>query len=179
MNSNYFSNCATVDEIKAEYRRLAKKHHPDVNPDDPTATKTMQDINAAYFEALKANDGKTTQGSDDQPHTYHYNEEHEQAIADKIAELLGLDLPEAARVLLIGKWVWVEGLTREDKAAQKLLSSAGLRFHGKRTAWYWKPYAWSGRRNYKATDTSDIKARYGSEQFKRKPKQAARAMATA
>ena len=169
MSHQYFTTCETVNEVKAEYRKLAKRHHPDLNPNDETATETMQAVNAAYFDALKANDGKTTQGSDNQPHTYTYNEDHEAAIVEKIAELLILDLPELSRVLLIGKWVWVEGLTRGDKAAQSLLKGAGLRFHGKRQAWYWKPYAYSGRRNHKATDTSDIKARYGSEQFKRQP----------
>lgn len=39
---------ASDDEIKRAYRRLAKKYHPDANPDDPTAAKKMQEINAAY-----------------------------------------------------------------------------------------------------------------------------------
>ena len=39
---------ASDDEIKRAYRRLAKQYHPDANPDDPTAAKKMQEINAAY-----------------------------------------------------------------------------------------------------------------------------------
>ena len=39
---------ASDEEIKRAYRRLAKKHHPDVNPGDKVAAQKMQQVNAAY-----------------------------------------------------------------------------------------------------------------------------------
>ena len=39
---------ASDDEIKAAYRRLAKKYHPDLNPGDEEAARKMNEINAAY-----------------------------------------------------------------------------------------------------------------------------------
>jgi len=39
---------ATEKEIKSAYRRLAKKHHPDTNPDDPNAAARFKEINEAY-----------------------------------------------------------------------------------------------------------------------------------
>jgi curved DNA-binding protein CbpA len=40
----------TADEaaIRAAYRKLAKKHHPDVNPDKPDAAARFGEISAAY-----------------------------------------------------------------------------------------------------------------------------------
>ncbi len=42
------SRDAGDDEIKQAYRRLAKKYHPDLNPNDPVAAQKMQEVNAAY-----------------------------------------------------------------------------------------------------------------------------------
>jgi curved DNA-binding protein len=42
------SRSATEDEIRKEYRKLARKHHPDVNPGDKSAEEKFKDINEAY-----------------------------------------------------------------------------------------------------------------------------------
>jgi len=45
------SKSASLDEIKAAYRKLAKKYHPDLNPGDKSAEEKMKEINSA-FEVL-------------------------------------------------------------------------------------------------------------------------------
>ncbi|MGY2800886.1 DnaJ C-terminal domain-containing protein [Thermostichus sp. MS-CIW-25] len=42
------SKTATADEVKQAYRRLARKYHPDVNPNDKAAEEKFKDINEAY-----------------------------------------------------------------------------------------------------------------------------------
>src|SRR5437588_7121330 len=39
---------ATEKEIKQAYRKLARKHHPDVNPGDKSAESRFKEINEAY-----------------------------------------------------------------------------------------------------------------------------------
>lgn len=52
-NSDYYktlgvSRGASKDEIQKAYRQLAKKYHPDLNPDDKTAKKKFQEVQQAY-----------------------------------------------------------------------------------------------------------------------------------
>ena len=42
------SHGATEDEIKKAYRKKAKECHPDLHPDDPNATRKMNEVNEAY-----------------------------------------------------------------------------------------------------------------------------------
>ena len=43
---------ASDDEVKAAYRKLAKKYHPDVNGGSPEAEAKMKEINAAYSQIM-------------------------------------------------------------------------------------------------------------------------------
>src|SRR5438105_8188248 len=39
---------AKADEIKKAYRRLARKHHPDVNPNDKVSEDRFKEVQEAY-----------------------------------------------------------------------------------------------------------------------------------
>ena len=39
---------ATQDEIKKAYRKLARKYHPDANPNDPKAEEKFKEVSTAY-----------------------------------------------------------------------------------------------------------------------------------
>lgn len=42
------SRDASTDDIKKAYRRLARKYHPDLNPDDKAAEERFKDVSEAY-----------------------------------------------------------------------------------------------------------------------------------
>lgn len=154
----WFSNCKTTAEVKKEYHRLAMKHHPDRNPDDPNATATMQAINAAYHAALAALNGETVTGSDGQQHTYYYNEAREQIIIDKLQETIAAGMQNVT-VELVGTWIWAHGDTRPHRDTLKKL---GYIWHSKRKMWYFRT-ARNKRRYANKMSFDDLRAIYGSE----------------
>lgn len=61
-------NGASEEECTAAYKRLAKKYHPDLNPNNPEAAEKMAEINAAYdqIKSGEANNnpyGRNTRGT--------------------------------------------------------------------------------------------------------------------
>src|SRR3989442_4248941 len=42
------SKTASEKEVKQAFRKLARKHHPDVNPSDKSAESKFKEINEAY-----------------------------------------------------------------------------------------------------------------------------------
>lgn len=109
----YFTNIRTLDELKAAYRRLALKCHPDMGG----STEIMQEINAehdALFEQLK------------RQHNAHADEYHQTTeTAEEFREILDvlLGLP-GLTVELCGSWLWISGETRQHKDAPMMVRYA-------------------------------------------------------
>ena len=153
--TQYFADTVGVEQIKARYRELAFKHHPDRGGD----VKTMQAINRQYHERLKSFDSSTSRGSDGADHTYYYNEERESAVADKLAEVIGRNLP-GIRIMLVGTWLWIGGDTKPVKTQLKEL---GFKWHNERTLWFWNTGSY--RRGKSNADFSAIALKYGYKEF--------------
>lgn len=161
MQDNWFAGCDTPDKIKGRYRMLAMEHHPDRGGN----TRTMQDINGAYHAILQGLSGGKFYGSDNKERTYTYDREVEQAVIDKLAELIAAKLPKICRILLLGTWVWVEGTQKEDIETREKLKAAGLRWNANRGAWQWhdggkyRPHrglSWEGlKRAYDAVEIDE------------------------
>lgn len=67
---------ATTDDIKKAYRKLARQHHPDLNPNDKEANKKFQQINEAN-EVLS--DEEKRKKYDQYGENWKHSEEYEKA----------------------------------------------------------------------------------------------------
>lgn len=149
MTTAYFTGLHTVEAIKAAYRTLAMQHHPDKGGDE----ETMKEINRQYHEALKACNGKQTEGKE-----YRYMQEVEQELMDKLLELLRL---RGLHIALIGYWIWVSGDTKTNREA---LKAAGLQWHSGRQHWYYKPKHWRKSRRSQG-NLAELARKYGYREF--------------
>jgi hypothetical protein len=125
---SFCSHLSTVAEIKVHYRKLCMVHHPDRGGD----TAVMQVINAQYHLALSNCDGQNFRGADNKDHTYRYYRDIEQAVMDKISEIVSVGMI-GVEIMLIGSWIWITGDTRRYA---KQLGKNGLKMyrHPKRLA---------------------------------------------
>lgn len=152
----YFDDIFSVEAIKAHYKELAFKHHPDRGGE----TATMQAINAQYHEALKRCNGQSSEGANGKEHTYRYNETVEQSVIDKISWLVGARLPDV-KIALIGTWLWVTGDTKPWK---DLLKANGLKWHPVRQCWYYTATPHYGRQS--KYGLQHLAMRYGYQEFR-------------
>jgi curved DNA-binding protein CbpA len=147
----YFINIKTLDELKAEYRRLAMKHHPDKGGN----LETMKAINAEHDELFEVLKKQHNAGADE----YHQTTETAEMFRDIIDLLLTLD---GLEVELCGSWLWIGGNTKEHKDA---LKKAGCGWSKNKGMWYWR-HPEEGRRWRKSNTTmGDIRTKYGSQVF--------------
>lgn len=118
----FFKDCKTLDALKAEYRRLAKVHHPDVGGD----LETMQRINAQYDEAVEAIKANTF-------HADHKRAQREAPAMWRAAVNAVINVP-GITIELCGSWVWVTGDTYQHRS---IFKAAGYYWSKNKAAWYW------------------------------------------
>lgn len=148
----YFSGCKTIDEVKAQYKKLAKQNHPDLGGD----TATMQAINKEYAFAcvhISKNSGFSDERVDSE---IKVSELYRQAI-EKIIHLQGIIIE------VVGHWIWVTGNTY---AVRKQLKEASFFFAPKKLAWYFRSDEFKTRGGKKTLD--EIRRKYGTETVNKK-----------
>lgn len=116
----FYENCRNLDELKAEYKRLAKMYHPDLGGDE----EIMKQVNAQYDELSQKLPKVNAQGEEYQP------QQRETPAAFRAAILAVITLP-GVFLELCGSWLWCTGETRQHK---DILKAAGYKFSGNKQA---------------------------------------------
>ena len=147
----YFTNITTIEGLKAKYKELCKRHHPDLGG----STEAMQAINEEYEQMLK------TRVFQD-----HFKKEGcrtsadvEKAMRDVIEKVIVL---EGISIEICGTWLWITGTTYPVKDRIK---AAGCFFAKKKVAWYWRPKEQKSK-NKKPLSLEQIREKHGSRHIK-------------
>lgn len=142
---NYFKEVKSMEELKQQYRQLAKKYHPDVGGTD----EDMRAINAEY-DALK----EKLKGS-----------EQESEEADLFRQAVESIINLNVEIEVCGRWIWVSGETRPHK---ETLKQSGYRWAPKKKMWYWAPSQDRRRRRPRTnTPMEQIRQKYGSQKVEK------------
>lgn len=120
----YFKDCATCEEVKARFKELAKKLHPD-NGGDAEAFKAMMQEYTVAYERYK-NVHKSAEGKTYEKQTTQTAQE----FADIITKIINCD---GIVIEIIGSWVWVSGNTYPHRVT---LHNAGFTWSKSKRAWY-------------------------------------------
>jgi hypothetical protein len=166
----WFGLGKTADEIKNEYRRLARLHHPDLNPGRAEeATRIMQEINAAYdYAANNASKNETPdwqkakwEGSAEKENEY-YEEVFNINLAVRLVveTLVTLD---GLEIEVCGTCVWVGGNTFFHREA---LTGLDLKWAPKKRLWVFFGHETHNKRAYKM---DYIRSKYGSVKVQSSP----------
>lgn len=146
--AGYFetNNIKTLDDLKKQYYKLAKKYHPD------TDTGSKEDFQALANEYEKLFN-KLLNGSNftqEEKETEIALDANLRKVYESIMHLPGIE------VELAGKWLWVSGQTYPIKDE---LKKADFKFASKKKMWYFAGVEAGGRGNFSITD---IRNKYGS-----------------
>ncbi|PDY47456.1 molecular chaperone DnaJ [Bacillus pseudomycoides] len=109
----FFQSVTTLEELKKQYKKLAKKYHPDLGGKHEDFIELKKEYDR-LFEQLHSKAGEQNNG----------------AYQKIIDELIKYDL----EIEIIGTWIWVTGNTYSLKIKLKEL---GLKWASKKKAWFW------------------------------------------
>ena len=151
----YFENLKSLEEIKKEFKRLAKELHPDNGGSEEEFKKMQEDMQKAIRNLDYMHFTEYKQGT---------SEEKKQDIAEnlknKITAILGID---GLNIELCGCWLWVDGCTYTYR---KELKQAGFKFSHNKKMWYFNGDTSEKFKRYNGKqDINDIRIKYGSITF--------------
>lgn len=154
MKHDFFKDCRTAEEVKAEYRKLCKLHHPDNGGDE----ETMKEVNAQFtaaFNRLK-NTHRKQDGTTWTAEAGSKAESHE--TPEEFIDIINRLMKHNLTIEIIGSFVWVSG---DTKPVKDDLKSMNFKWHSKKLMWYLAP-AWYSKKSKKDYSMEEIRDMFGS-----------------
>lgn len=143
----FSNNISTMEELRQEYRRLAKLHHPDAGGD----TEDMKEINSEFDTISTVLSHQEAAQEKKEPQD---TAEENEAFKAIIARLVNVN----ADIEIIGTWIWIHG----GYEYRELLKSIGFKFAPKKKAWYWH-FGEYHRHHKREVTLDEIREKYGSQ----------------
>lgn len=137
----FFVDVTSIEELKATYKKLAMKYHPDLGG----STEDMQALNAEYEKMLRkfAFCHNATESTE-----YDYSK-------DKFAEVLQKIITFDIQIEIIGSWIWCFN----SYAYKDQLKELGFWFSKSKKAWVYSGSAKSKWRSKNSVD--DLRDKWG------------------
>lgn len=150
----YFKHCKTIEDVKATFKELAKKLHPDCGGNAEEFKAMMQEYKIA-FDRLK-NIHTNSKGE-----TYESKKASTET-AEQFAEIIGAIIHlEGIKIEIIGTWVWVTGNTYEYRG---IFKQAGFTWSKSKKAWYHAGEKLEGKRRGQYT-MKQLRSKWGTEEI--------------
>lgn len=148
----YFDTFNSINELKRQFRNLSLEYHPDRGGNEATFKEMINEYRELLEQALK---GQFEQERVDAEMDI---DEMMREVIDQIIHLEGITLE------IIGSWLWVTG---ETYPVRQVLKDAGLKFAGKKKAWYWKSYKYR-KKSKKHYSMDDLRNSFNSQTLDKK-----------
>lgn len=158
MKRKYFKNVHCIQELRSEYKKLLKIHHPDNGGN----VEIMQEINAEYdflFGILP--NVKMEENPEEGPKA---NQTYHKGMTDTLKEVIkNVSIIPGIDIEICGSWIWVSGNTYPVRDRLKELN---FKFSSKKKMWYFREEmegSYHKFRGKKEMSMGSIRFKYGSE----------------
>lgn len=159
----YFTKCKCIEDVKEEFKRLAKELHPDNGGNAEEFKIMMQAYTAAcgrfkgVHRAEGANDSKKAEKATQGAHSA--TEDDLEQFAEIISKVVTLD---GVEIEIVGTWVWLSGNTYPHREAIK---AAGFFWSTKHKRWYYNGSTKKSKKHSKYS-YDEVKNMHGCKEVK-------------